>query len=783
MRPQWSQMPNAKPWNCEPHRWLKVHGIRLLQLQVFSASRSSLALVSAVLAIATLICTPAGASNQWSDYEIIIWQDQTPERLAGLARLGVTAGKIFGTRGPLDLTKVPLQIAPFQQQGLRFYLENIATDFYAAYHRWHPDHPVTWLFDETKRAYQQDPGDPSTFVRAPSLSDPTWLNRIAQRLQQHVQAYAPYRPLFYSLADEAGIADLTAAWDFDFAPQSLAEMRVWLKAQYGTLDALNREWGTHFSDWAAVMPMTTDAALKQPDENFAAWADFKAWMDISFGRAVRAGTDAVHAADPRALAAIEGAQPPGWGGYDYSHLAGAADVIEMWNADNSVEIARSLVPRLITLTTSPLTDSSQVHGIWDALLLGGRGLMLWDDNNSFVGDNGAPTPRGEVLGALAAELRGGIAAQLIASTPDTDQVAILYSPESQCIQWLLDRKTDGKIWSKRESETEYLDKNTVRTAWQRAAGILTHLGVQPRWLSREMIEGGALRTDQIRLLLLPHAMALSPREAQQIRTFTASGGTVLVDSEPGLFDAHGRRLARPLLADLMGANGPIILMAEMQPTGEPTFSVPLLAQVQQILGKAGVVPRFALSTPTGALAADIEARVFRNGDATIIGLERDWTGADNDKSQDVVISFTKPVYVYDLRHPGVAQLATRFTYALDEIAPTLIVVVPSPMPTLTLAGPVEAHLGSVAEFAITPASIAPALERVVHLQISAPNGRIRPANTVNLAVHGGRAIWRLPLAPDDPVGSWTIRMVDVLSGQTTQHDLRVLGPSGGVGGH
>jgi len=56
-----------------------------------------------------------------------------------------------------------------------------------------------------------------------------------------VRAYAPYRPLYYSLADEAGIADLAAAWDFDLAPASLAVMRVWLKQIYGTLAALNRE--------------------------------------------------------------------------------------------------------------------------------------------------------------------------------------------------------------------------------------------------------------------------------------------------------------------------------------------------------------------------------------------------------------------------------------------------------------------------------------------------------------------------------------------------------------
>ena len=102
-------------------------------------------------------------------------------------------------------------------------------------------------------------------------------------------------------------------------------MRGWLRRQYGTLDALNAEWGTHFATWDDVRPETTIQAMRRTDGNFAAWADFKAWMDVAFADALRRGTDAVHAADPHALAAIEGGQIPGWGGYDYTRLAHAVD--------------------------------------------------------------------------------------------------------------------------------------------------------------------------------------------------------------------------------------------------------------------------------------------------------------------------------------------------------------------------------------------------------------------------------------------------------------------------
>ena len=258
------------------------------------------AAIAAVLA--TVLAGTSAAAAYWPDYEIVMWHDNNAAQLDGLKRLGVTAGRVFGTRDPASPVLSLERIAPLRAAGLRWYVENIATDFYAPYHRWQSGRAVNWLFGQVRERYRRDPSDPAAFIREPSLSDPLWQARIATRLQAHMRAHAPYRPLFYSLGDETGIADLSAAWDFDRSPVALAAFRVWLQGQYGTLAALNRQWETDFPTWDAVLPATTDAALAQPGENFSAWADFKAWMDLAFASALRAGTDALHAADP-------GAQP------------------------------------------------------------------------------------------------------------------------------------------------------------------------------------------------------------------------------------------------------------------------------------------------------------------------------------------------------------------------------------------------------------------------------------------------------------------------------------------
>ncbi|MGH7212672.1 MAG: beta-galactosidase, partial [Acetobacteraceae bacterium] len=329
-----------------------------------------------LLVVLGLLATGSGARAEgWRHFRIILWQTPTATQIPALKRLGVETTKLIANRsGKGPLVDGPA-IAPLLAGGMRWYVENIATDFYSAYHRWRPHVPVNAAFLAAQRAHGAEPASLAPFIRQPSLSDPAALAAITTRLRRTVRAWAPYRPLYYSLGDESGIADLAANWDFDFSPVSLAGFRAWLHGRYPSLAALNAEWGTHYAHWDAVTPITTTAAMARTDDNFAPWSDFKGWMDTAFASAIRAGTDAVHAADPEARAAIEGAQIAGWGGYDYAKLAGAADVMEIYDAGANLAMARSFNPRLILLTTAAESGPVAIRDIWQEALRGTRGLI------------------------------------------------------------------------------------------------------------------------------------------------------------------------------------------------------------------------------------------------------------------------------------------------------------------------------------------------------------------------------------------------------------------------
>jgi hypothetical protein len=164
---------------------------------------------------ATFIATPP--DRGWSDYEIVIWQGQTPAAYATLKKLGVTAGALETNHRDESVIITADYLTRLVDADLRCYLENIATDFYSPYHRWDDERPVNWRFMEAKRRYRADPADRAAFAREPSLSDPQWLAKIQTRLTRSVQVLRPYRPLYYGLGDEPGIGDLAAFWDFDLS--------------------------------------------------------------------------------------------------------------------------------------------------------------------------------------------------------------------------------------------------------------------------------------------------------------------------------------------------------------------------------------------------------------------------------------------------------------------------------------------------------------------------------------------------------------------------------------
>lgn len=180
----------------------------------------------------------------WRDYQVIIWSTDPIAQNLGiwfqrLCELEFTAEQCYRGRDP----------TPFVQHGFKFYVENLVP--HLAFH-----HNRRRFYDEDFRNYSQT-RDRKFLVRKPCFDDPSFWSETEKYLKGMVTKYTRYRPLLYNLQDEPSIGAFASPMDYCFCEHTLRAFREWLKTQYGSLEALNREWETNFGSWDEVMPMTT----------------------------------------------------------------------------------------------------------------------------------------------------------------------------------------------------------------------------------------------------------------------------------------------------------------------------------------------------------------------------------------------------------------------------------------------------------------------------------------------------------------------------------------------
>jgi hypothetical protein len=714
----------------------------------------------------SFIARPQGGG--WRDYIIMMWQDYNANDFRLLKTLGINGGESSGrSSSPPDF---------LLDNDLRWYAENIATDFYSAYHRWFPDRPVNWLFQDARALHQKDPAGKEAFKRHPSLSDPVWLNRIRDRLADSAKRFSPYRPVFYDLGDESGIADLAAFWDFDFSDESLVPMRLWLRERHGSLAALNRQWGTDFTSWDHVMPMTTSEAMQRTDDNYSSWADFKEWMDSAYASAIKMGVDAVRSADPGAYAGIAGGQMPGWGGYDYYRLSQSVRAIEPYDIGNNIEILRSINPRIAIVTTAFARGPWEKHRVWYELLHGNRGLIIWDDKNGFITKDGAIGDRGREVAPYYNEIIHGIGALLINSTRLADPIAIHYSQASMRTEWMLAQKPKGDAWAlRRSSSDERLDNNflRLRESWCR---MIEDLGLQYNFVAYGQIEQGELIKRGYRVLVLPRSSALSAAEAREIKAFADEGGTVIADGRPGTFDEHSRKLEQPFSIETKTVEGDTLNYHQNRLIAKEG---PVRDALGRLLAAAGVHPEFTVTDETGAHPTGVETHLFRNGGVTIISLltnpqlRVDELGPPEFKSNDrfakprtLKLALPEPMYLYDVRGAKALGKQKDVTLTLAPYEPAIFAASPAPFADLEVSAPGRAHPGENVPIGIRFARRSPAATHVFHLDVIDPAGATVDYYSGNLIASEGRAAKLLPLAFNDARGHWTLRVKDLMSGQT-----------------
>lgn len=530
--------------------------------------------------------------SKLDDYEIIMYFPYRSELQNNLRKAGITAGQIQSKSTYMH----PERARIWWENNYRYYCDQIAIDYYAAYHT-PMQIPKHKLLAEAKELYKADRSDKQAFFRKPCFHDSEATAEALKKVRKAVETQMRFKPLFYS-TDEVGVADLVSAWDFCFDPRTLTAMREWLMEQYGSLEALNEEWGTNFTSLDEVTPFTTDEMLARGDNNLAPWADHRFFMNKTFADALLKATEQVHALDPDALAGIGGGQMPcAFGGYDYWLLSQVLDVIEPYNIGNNREIWRSFVPHKPAVTTSFGSGKREIWRLWYQALHGDRGIIIYDEKGQYLDEHGNLTEIAKGAAPTYKELTGGIVRQLAHADKVYNPVGVHYSQASMTAHWMFEIKASGKDWVNRGSATERLQSEFLRLRETYTKLMEDNLAGYD-FVAYGQLENGDFEGMNKKIMFLPQSMAMSDTECKVLRQFVEKGGILVADCYTALMDNHCKMLDHGQMDDLFGIERTEIKLAPGPMGLEPVKDLDMNKSWAKGLLSAGRLEKVCAAEPS-----------------------------------------------------------------------------------------------------------------------------------------------------------------------------------------
>jgi hypothetical protein len=334
-------------------------------------------------------------------------------------------------------------------------------------------------------------------------------------------------------------------------------------------------------------------------------------------------------------------------------------------------------------------------------LLGDRGCLVWwsEDCIDWKSTNYDLTPRARDLAPVLREMSSPLAQLFLRATRESDPIAIHYSQPSVQADWLLESTVDGPTWLRRFSsfEADHNHMAKTRNGWSKA---VQDAGYSPTFVSSTQIEAGALSHLGIKALILPHSLAMSDREIEQMTAFVdgVSPALILCDGIPGLFDQHCK------LRD----QGPPGLFAKAR-SGTCSALLPDRAirqragdiadyTVERLRNEGGLdwlhwIKDALQMLPRDAwVNLDFHSRIhgFRLGPARLIAIERNINyqmsedlkqvgGNQNlEKPIEVEVGLAKAAHAYDLRTSSYLGYVRKIRITLDPWRPSLFALLEVP---------------------------------------------------------------------------------------------------------
>ncbi len=377
-------------------------------------------------------------------------------------------------------------------------------------------------------------------VRTPCLSAPGFKD-TQEKLSAGSAPFEDYGVLFRAGGDET---NSISSWEGCFSADCRREFRVWLQKVYGSLDELNKSWLTAYKSWDEVVAMTS--AEVRNHGSYAPWVDHRAFNDWNradtFARIVKG----MKRQDPGLRYSLSGTQEPNaFNAWEWYQLMPSLEALQSYEGEQSI-MQRCFASKMPLWQTWLGYDESYSRLSEKALrrmMLGATGFCIYGSSFYLNPDYTVP-PRGKDMIRVLDTFRNGTGELIINSDFAAESIAMLYSPGSIKVDWILN--------------ADDFRRGSIRGCKL----LLNDMGLGYDYVASAQLENSTILRDKYKLLILPLASAMSDKELEAVREFVKNGGTVIADMLSGSYNQHGlSRKAMPL-ADVFG------LKSEM-----PSFSI------------------------------------------------------------------------------------------------------------------------------------------------------------------------------------------------------------------
>ena len=638
------------------------------------------------------------------------------------------------------------------------------------------------------------------------LKEPSYLDSVRSELTSMIGEWKKFSPSAYYIYEEPSVTRYDGALDLCFRESTLKAMRAWLKEAYGSLQALNEQWGTRFTQWDDVIPDDTYEARERG--NYSSWADHRTFMEICWADQFKYVRDIVNQVDPGGLVQLSGTQATSsHNGYDYSRFDKYVGQMNPYDIDNQLEYHHTFNP--------DLKISGQAG--YGAL---GKGVIYDYYHHLFLKETGGayifwqvsslnPDLRMCEAGRIMKEgmdemLKRGIGRLISSYDPENEmKIAIHFSYPSIHAAWIV----DGEIVPQTgDNDSETLKEyNRDRDGWVK---VLHDMGVGFDFIAYSSIENGGL--DQYKVFILPMSYAISDKEVEEIKKFVENGGILIADALPGVMDDHAKFRPERALADVFGINARaykreelIIPQCETDLKTKKARVLSIKGKKREILynqfgkGKAYLLNYFMETYPAEKAAGTNEAALQRIIDV----FEREnlkssvcFTDESGNSDRRVEIySFSEPgnsarllgllpgrqgnnrlvklhlgetVHLYDVRDGKFLGKGKAFDLRVEPSVPGLYALVKDEVTTLDIKGVSGKKLGDEVKLnlnIINGKGIS-GLRSVVRVNVYDPTGKYLNYYSRNCDIVNGKGTFTFRTALNDIPGPWKIRTFETITG-------------------